>query len=65
MDDRYIISDELDPNALRLGPAYNDLTAADTSATDTLLTGRQATAQGPAGLGSVLGRRYTACVATQ
>lgn len=37
---RYVLSDELDPGALRLGPEFNDISAGGTSAVDTLLTGR-------------------------
>lgn len=37
---RYILSDELDPSALRLGPEFNDISAAGASALDTLLIGR-------------------------
>jgi hypothetical protein len=36
----YVLSDELNPAALKKGRHYNDITAADDSATATLVTGR-------------------------
>jgi hypothetical protein len=46
---RYVLSDELDPAALRLGPQFNDITAVAASAFDTLLTGRCAGGGAPRG----------------
>lgn len=37
---RYVISDQLNAGALKLGPSFNDINAASASAFDTLLTGR-------------------------
>ncbi|KAI8462298.1 MAG: glycosyl hydrolase [Monoraphidium minutum] len=36
----YVLSDELDPTALKLGPAFNSINSGPNSAFDTLLTGR-------------------------